>query len=87
MYHLYVIRVENRDAITEYLNEKGIATGIHYPIPIHLQKAYSYLGYHRGNFPVTEQYATEILSLSMYPELSEVQLSYIGKSVSEALQE
>jgi dTDP-4-amino-4,6-dideoxygalactose transaminase len=70
VYHLYVIRVRERDILHAYLSEAGIATGIHYPIPIHLQDAFDELGYQPGDFPVTEQYAGEILSLPMYPELS-----------------
>jgi dTDP-4-amino-4,6-dideoxygalactose transaminase len=70
VYHLYVIRVRERDTLQAYLSEAGIATGIHYPIPIHLQVAFEELGYQPGDFPVTEQYAGEILSLPMYPELS-----------------
>jgi dTDP-4-amino-4,6-dideoxygalactose transaminase len=70
IFHLYVLEVENRAAIQEFLNQRGIATGIHYPIPIHLQEACKALGYRRGDFPLTEQAAGRILSLPMFPELT-----------------
>lgn len=70
VYHLYVIRVQDRDGVRTYLRDKGVATGIHYPIPIHLQPAYRDLGYEKGRFPVTEEYAGQILSLPMYAELT-----------------
>ena len=71
VWHLYVIETKdtNRDALQAYLSEQRIGTGIHYPIPIHLQPAYRGLGYSRGDFPITEQAADNILSLPMYPEL------------------
>ncbi len=70
VYHLYVIRCRQRDALQTNLGERGIATGIHYPIPLHQQRAFAFFGYNAGDFPVTEQYAGEILSLPMYPELT-----------------
>jgi dTDP-4-amino-4,6-dideoxygalactose transaminase len=69
VWHLYVIQASARDRLQAYLGAQGIATGIHYPTPIHLQPAYRDLGYHRGSFPVTERVADSILSLPMYPEL------------------
>ena len=69
VYHLYVIRAEGRDKLREELKSKGIATGVHYPIPLHLQPAYNYLGYKRGDFPITEKASQEILSLPMFAEL------------------
>ena len=77
VYHLYVIRAEGRDKLREDLKSKGIATGIHYPIPLHLQPAYSYLDYKKGDSPVTEKTSQEILSLPMYAELSENQIMEI----------
>jgi len=85
VYHLYVVRVKKRDRIRQLLSEGGIATGIHYPIPLHLQKAYSYLGYKAGNFPVTEEVAQEILSLPMFPELREEEIFRIVKTLKEVL--
>jgi dTDP-4-amino-4,6-dideoxygalactose transaminase len=70
VYHLYVIQVEDREALQAHLSEAGVATGIHYPIPIHLQPAYAELGYKQGDFPVTERAADRILSLPMYPGMS-----------------
>ena len=70
VYHLYVVRVNDRDHIKRVLAEGGIGTGIHYPIPLHLQRAYRHRGYVQGDYPVTERVASEILSLPMFPELS-----------------
>lgn len=83
IYHLYVIRTENRDALQRYLSERGIATGIHYPIPIHLQPAYRDFGYQVGHFPIAEQYAGELLSLPMYPHLTEEQVGFVVEVVRE----
>lgn len=78
VYHLYVIRTEKRrDKLSEELKSKGIAVGIHYPIPLHLQPAYRYLGYKEGDFPVTEKTSREILSLPMFAELTDEQIEEI----------
>jgi dTDP-4-amino-4,6-dideoxygalactose transaminase len=69
VYHLYVVRVQDRVGLQKHLSEKKIDTGIHYPVPLHLQRAYDSLGYRPGDFPVTERVASEILSLPMYPQL------------------
>jgi dTDP-4-amino-4,6-dideoxygalactose transaminase len=69
VFHLYVVRTDQREQLQRGLQQEGISTGIHYPIPIHLQPAYEDLGYQRGDFPITEQFAEQILSLPMYPEL------------------
>ena len=78
VYHLYVIRNKRRDELQNYLSDRGISTGIHYPIPIHLTKAYSSLGYKRGDFPVTEKVAKEIISLPMVPYLKKEEIEYIS---------
>ena len=70
VYHLYVIRVQNREGLMRHLGSAGIGTGIHYPIPLHLQPAYENLGYQRGSFPVSEAVSSEILSLPMFPGLT-----------------
>jgi dTDP-4-amino-4,6-dideoxygalactose transaminase len=70
VYHLFVVRVEKRDEFMKQLGSAGIGTGIHYPIPLHLQKAYQALGYQKGDFPIAERVAAEIVSLPMYPQLS-----------------
>lgn len=81
VFHLYVIRLRKRDELFSYLKEKGIFCGIHYPIPIHLQKAYNDLGYKKGDFPITERYSKEILSLPMFPELTYEQINYIYMNI------
>ncbi len=73
VYHLFVVRVENRDEFMKHLASVDIGTGIHYPIPLHLQNAYKSLGYRRGDFPVTERVSAEIVSLPMFPQLLEEQ--------------
>ena len=77
VYHLYVIRTEKRDGLQEYLKSSDIFAGLHYPIPLHLQKAYEYLEYREGDFPVTEKCAKEILSLPMFPELTDAQIEKV----------
>lgn len=82
VWHLYVIRTEKRNELAQYLADVGISTGIHYPIPIHLQTCYQSLNYPQGSFPTTEQYAQEILSLPMFAELTEEEVSRVGQQVS-----
>jgi len=77
VYHLYVVRSPERDSLQRKLKEQGIGTSIHYPMPIHYQKAYQGLGYVRGDFPVSERFSSEILSLPLYPELTDEQVEYI----------
>lgn len=81
VYHLYVIRTKRRDKIYKFLQEKGIACGIHYPLPLHLQKAYHSLGYKEGDFPVAEECAKEVISFPIYPELKRDQIEYIAKTL------
>jgi dTDP-4-amino-4,6-dideoxygalactose transaminase len=83
VYHLYVIRVQNRAELQQHLQEAGVATGIHYPTPIHLQPAFQDLGYQRGDFPIAEAYADQILSLPMFPELQEDQIAYVAEIIKE----
>jgi len=85
IYHLYVIRVQDRDDLVTKLAADNIGTGIHYPIPLHLQKAYSHLGYKEGDFPVSERLANEIVSLPMYPTLTDVQQSRVCRAVRQIL--
>jgi len=82
VYHLYVIRLQDREALQAHLAEMGIGTGIHYPIPLHLQKAYQHLGYKQGDFPVTEKVANEIVSLPMFPQLTAEQQKLVAESVA-----
>ena len=81
VFHLYVVQHPRRDELKVFLEEHGVATGIHYPRPIHLQPAYASLGYKPGDFPVTERLAGQSLSLPMYAELTAVQIAYIADVV------
>ena len=87
VYHVYAIRVSSRDQVTESLADQGIATGIHYPVPVHLQEAYRHLGYQRGTFPVAEQCAAEFVSLPIYPELTHSQVEEVIQGLKAALAE
>jgi dTDP-4-amino-4,6-dideoxygalactose transaminase len=86
VYHLYVVQAENRDSLRELLLAAGIETGLHYPIPLHLQKAYSHLGYQAGSFPVAEHMSRRILSLPMHPDLTDQQIEYVASVLMESLQ-
>ncbi|UWZ86927.1 aminotransferase class I/II-fold pyridoxal phosphate-dependent enzyme [Occallatibacter riparius] len=81
VYHLYVVRTAERDALIEHLKHAGIGTGIHYPIPLHRQKAYAGMGYAEGAFPVTERVAAEIVSLPMFPQLTAAQQARVAAEV------
>jgi dTDP-4-amino-4,6-dideoxygalactose transaminase/acetyltransferase-like isoleucine patch superfamily enzyme len=81
VYHLYVVRTSNRDGLIEYLKGKGIGTGIHYPIPLHQQKAYAFLNYNREDLPIATQVATEIVSLPMFPQLTADQQARVAREV------
>jgi dTDP-4-amino-4,6-dideoxygalactose transaminase len=82
-FHLYVIRCPHRDHLREYLRQNGVGTQIHYPIPCHLQQAYKDLGLKKGSYPVTERYASEILSLPIYPELADEEIGYIVGKINQ----
>ncbi|MEI6790885.1 MAG: DegT/DnrJ/EryC1/StrS family aminotransferase, partial [Myxococcaceae bacterium] len=77
VYHNFVIKLEKRDELSRYLEQHGIGTRVHYPIPIHMQACAEELGYHRGDFPVTERLAKQILSLPIYPELTDSEVEYV----------
>lgn len=83
VWHLYVIRTSNRDELRERLAERGITAIMHYPTPIHFQPAYQELGYKKGDFPITEAYADQILSLPMFAELTRDELEYVADAVRE----
>jgi dTDP-4-amino-4,6-dideoxygalactose transaminase len=83
VYHVYMVQSERRDALREWLGAKGVSTGMHYPVPIHLQSAYAHLGYGEGDFPVTEAFAQRVLSLPMFPELTDNQIEYVADSIRE----
>ena len=84
VYHLYVVQSEARESLQQSLSESGVQTGIHYPIPIHLQPAYATLGYSRGDFPEAERQAERVLSLPMFPELTEAQLKRVAEAIGKA---
>ncbi|NOZ60175.1 MAG: DegT/DnrJ/EryC1/StrS family aminotransferase [Calditrichaeota bacterium] len=85
VYHLYVIKVENRDDVQKKLAENGISTGLHYPIPLHLQNAYKHLGYKKSDFPVTEKHAEQLLSLPMFPELTKEEIEYVVSTLKKII--
>lgn len=80
--HLFVLEVEERDKLLNYLLSKDIKAQVHYPLPIHLQKCYSYLDYRRGSFPVAEKAARKIISLPMYAELTEEEVSFVTAAIN-----
>jgi dTDP-4-amino-4,6-dideoxygalactose transaminase len=78
VYHIYAIRARQRDALIRALAEKDVHCGIHYPVPVHLQEAYRFLGMRKGSFPIAEKCAEEFVSLPMYAELTREQIEYIA---------
>ena len=85
IYHIYAVRIQRRSALMNALAEKGISCGIHYPVPIHLQKAYSSLGLENGGFPLAEKCCEEFVSLPMFPELKEEQIEYVAAEIKRFL--
>jgi dTDP-4-amino-4,6-dideoxygalactose transaminase len=85
VYHVYAIRVPNRDRVFQHLNASGVQAGIHYPIPVHLQPAYRDARYKEGDFPVAESVAREVLSLPMFPELTPAQIDEVCAAVRGGL--
>jgi dTDP-4-amino-4,6-dideoxygalactose transaminase len=85
VYQTYAIRVKNRDKVVEGLKQRGVTSLIHYPIPIHLQEAYADAGCRKGSFPVAEKVADEILSLPLFPHMTEVQVKEVARALKEAL--
>ncbi len=83
VYYVYCVRLKNRDEIREKLKVNNIATGIHYPIPLHLQPAYKKLKFKKGDFPVTEKVSEEILSLPVYPELTEDKIKFVSELIKD----
>lgn len=82
VWHLFVVRVENREKFEKYLEENGIGTVIHYPIPPHLSKAYEYLGYKSGDFPIAERYAETVISLPIYNGMIKEEIDYVIKKLN-----
>ena len=85
VYHVFVVRLPDRMRVSEELSSRGIQTGLHYPISLHLQEAYRYLGYEEGDFPAAEAVAKSILSLPMFPHMSEEQVDYVCQSLLSVL--
>lgn len=85
IWHVYVTRVPDRDRVLAELHEAGVGAGIHYPVPMHLQGALAHLGYGPGSFPVTEKAAEEILSLPMFPGITESEQEYVVESLRQAI--
>jgi dTDP-4-amino-4,6-dideoxygalactose transaminase len=85
VYHIYAVRVKKRDEVLQRMGARGVNCGIHYPVPIHLQKAYHFLGLRPGSFPVAEQCAREFLSLPMYPELRPDQIEFVVETLKKCL--
>jgi dTDP-4-amino-4,6-dideoxygalactose transaminase len=85
VYHLFVARVPRRDAFRAHLESRGVATAVHYPIPLHLQPAFRHLGHRRGDFPIAERLSAEVVSLPMHPFLERAQVQYIAEAAAEFL--
>jgi len=83
VYHQYILQCENRDAILNKLKERGVATGVYYPVPLHLQKVYKDLGYKEGDMPVAEYLSHRTFAIPVYPELTEQEINYIVESIKE----
>jgi len=83
VYHLYIIQSDDRDGLRQQLNAAGIETGLHYPVPLHLQEAYANLGYKKGEFPVSERLSEHTLSLPMHPGITEQQLQHVASVILE----
>lgn len=83
VYHLFMIQVARRDALRQFLQDRGVQTGIHYPTPIHLQAAYADHEWKKGDFPVAEELASRIVSLPMFPELTGEQIDYVCQQIAE----
>jgi dTDP-4-amino-4,6-dideoxygalactose transaminase len=84
VHHVYAILVANRDRVRQSLTDEGVSTGIHYPLPVHLQPCFAYLGHRRGDFPVAERVAEMELSLPMFPEMTDDQIAHTAQAVRRA---
>ena len=83
VYHQFVIRCNDRERLQKYLMENGLNTMVHYPIPPHLSKVYSWMNYKQGDFPITERYADEVVSLPLYPGLKKEEITYVCEILAQ----
>jgi dTDP-4-amino-4,6-dideoxygalactose transaminase len=83
VYHLYIIRVQDREELMKFLDSNGVQTGLHYPYPLHETRAYESLGYVPEDFPVASKYAKEILSIPMFPEITDEMVLYVCEKIKE----
>jgi dTDP-4-amino-4,6-dideoxygalactose transaminase len=81
--YVFCIKAENRDMLEEHLKQKEIGTSVYYPIPLHLQKCFEYLGYKKGDFPIAEKLCTTVLALPMFPELTEDEVGFVCESITD----
>ena len=87
VYHQFTVRFSRRDELRAFLKEKGIGTSVYYPLPLHVQQAFTHLGYRQGDFPETEAACREVLSLPMFPELTEEEIRYIADQLLKFFEE
>jgi len=85
VFHVYAVRVPDRDQLQQQLQAAGIGTAIHYPIPVHLQESFAHLGYKAGDFPISERLAGTVLSLPMYPEMTNAQIETVASLVQRSV--
>ena len=85
IYNQYVVRVPDRDAVKQQLSQRGVSTAVYYPIPLHLQQCFAYLGHKEGDFPASEQACREVLALPVYPELTDEQVKYVARTLLEVV--
>ena len=83
VFHQYVIRAQRRDELRKFLADRNIGSEVYYPLPLHLQPAFSYLGLKAGDLPVAEQAAQDVLALPMFPELTEAEIGWVVESIAE----
>jgi dTDP-4-amino-4,6-dideoxygalactose transaminase len=85
IYHVFAVYADGRDAVRKKLEERGVATAVHYPLPIHLQKAYQFLGHKPGSFPHAERASERVLSMPLFPEMTDEQAVYAAETLREVV--